>query len=326
MGNPPDTKTVRSPLLATPPEILLLIAESVADVSTWPMRLASLGIDLGNPELWDLCADIMGSFPQLDELVLSGCYPKRRSTRKFLNSELGTKFRSFKGTSVVLRRVSLTCTQAQILIIIGGSNVKALMCLECDLSFGWGIKGMWLPKLESFMCTLPSIRRKSFTGPDVLIDHILAPIGIYPEIRVRLAHFEWAFGSKARLWKDRTTPRKGPPRFVKNWTYCRVMSQMLITLQFQTCKSLEVFIDGDSLGGDMVDIIDMFVHAQGQQWEKLKLLVFRCDFPQDLTIGDESTTRTVENGVRASENNEEVEREHPIWKYVVPSLYRVSHL
>src|SRR5271170_4628306 len=240
MGNTPDMQTVKSPLLATPPEILVLIAESVADVSTspykttvyqasdkatlvnfslankairracisaglfnacilpagkvassldlkevfstWPMRLGSLGIDLGNPELWDSCADIMGSFPQLDELVLSGCYPTRLSTRKFLNSELGTKFRSFKGTSVALRRASLTCTQSQILFIIGGSNVTAFKCLECDLSWsGWGTEGTWTalyPKLESFMFTLPSFRRKSFLGADVLINCILAPMGI----------------------------------------------------------------------------------------------------------------------------------------------------
>ena len=366
MGNTPDMQTVKSPLLATPPEILVLIAESVANVSTapykislyqpsdnstlanfslankairracisaglfsnctlpahkvdpsldrdaaWfgtgPLRIISLGIDLGNPNVWDSCAHIMTAFPDLDELVLSGSFPKRL-TPAFFKSELATTFRSFKGTSVVLRKAPLTYTQSEISSLIGGSNVTAFRCLDSDLDRWTSV----FLKLESLMITLPSNRRKNFFGVDALLNHILAPMGIYSEVRPQLRRFEWAFGSKVRLRKDRTKAL-GPPRFVTNWYYYRDMAHMLLALQLQTYKSLEVFVDGDSLGGDMVDIINALVSVQQlRRYEKLKLLVFRCDCPQDLTIGVESTG---ENG-RPSD----VEGEYPIWKHVSSPL------
>ena len=362
MGNTPDMQTVESPLLATPPEILVLIAESVANVSTapykislhrpsdnsalanfslankvirracisaglfsitllahkvealaldrdaWfgtgPLRITSLGIDLGNPDVWDSCAHIMTKFPDLDELILSGTYPKWR-TSAFFKSKLATTFRSFKGTSVVLREASLTYTQSQISSAIGGSNVTSFRCLESDLYMCTSV----FLKLESLMFTLPSNRGKNFGGVDVLINRILAPMGTYSEVRPQLRRFEWAFGSKVRLRKDRTKAL-GPPRFVKNWSCNRDMAHMLLALRLQTYKSLEIFVDGDSLGGDMVDMIDNLASVQQlPRYEKLKLLVFRCDCPQDLTIGVESGTG--ENG-RPSD----VEGEYPIWKHV----------
>ena len=286
-----NAQTLKSPLLATPPEILLLIAESVANVGSTstsysltvqqlesdnatlvnfslsnkairlacisaglfnkctlpahkvgpsldfdqvfgrtPSRLTSLGIDLGNPNVWESCAHIMGRFSALDQLVLSGCFPKQR-TPAFFESELATKFRSFKGTSVELRRTSLTCTQSQILLLVGGSNVTSFICLECDLSeSGYGTAGhMWacvFPKLKSFMFSFPSIRRKNFVSPDVRINCILAPTGMQPEVRPQLALFEWSFGSKARNLKDRTTLSNGVPRFVENRTYFREMTRI----------------------------------------------------------------------------------------------------
>ena len=372
-----DTQTCKSPLLATPPEILVLIAECVANVSIspymltlykasdnatlvnlslvnkairhacisaglfnnctlpahkagpsldlddlcgiWPLRITSLGIDLGNPNLWDSCAHIMGNFPDLDKLVLSGRYPNRL-TSAFLESELATKFRFFKGTSVVLRGASLTSVQSQILFLIGGSNVRAFTYLECHLRQNGhsGVQSqMWdclFPKLQSFMISLPSIREKDWVKPAILIDSVL---GLYPEIRPQLLRFEWSFGSKARFCKDRTTGiRRGPPRFVTNRTCERELMRMLKALQLRTYKSLEVFIDGDSLGGDMVDIAEGLIpHVQVQQstpYEKMKLLVFRCEIPQDLATGDESDTCAVENDARASE----VEQKHPVWDYV----------
>ena len=145
------------------------------------------------------------------------------------------------------------------------------------------------------MFSFPSIRRKNFVLPDLLIYCILAPTGMHPEVRPQLAFFEWSFGSKARNLKDRTTLRKGLPRFVENWTCFREMTGMLQALQLQTYKSLEVFIDGDSLGGDKVDITKGFSEVQRPQWvpyEKMKLLVFRCEFPQYLTFEDASSSST----------------------------------
>jgi hypothetical protein len=361
MGNTPDMQMVKSPLLATPPEILVLIAESVANVSTapykislyqpsdnstlanfslankairracisaglfsnctlpahkvepsldrdaWfetgPLRIISLGIDLGNPNVWDSCAHIMTAFPDLDELVLSGSFPKRL-TPAFFKSELATTFRSFKGTSVVLRKAPLTYTQSEISSLIGGSNVTAFRCLDSDLDRWTGV----FLKLESLMITLPSNRRKNFFGVNALLKHILAPMGIYSEVRPQLRRFEWTFGSKVRLRKDRTKAlTAGSPRFVKNWSYYRDMAQMLLELQLQTYKSLEVFVDGDSLGGDMVDIINALVSVQQvRRYEKLKLLVFRCDCPQVLTIGTGTPS--------------DIEGEYPIWKHVSSPL------
>jgi hypothetical protein len=96
------------------------------------------------------------------------------------------------------------------------------------------------------------------------------------------------------------------------------MTGMLQALQRETYKSLEVFIDGDILGGDMVDIIDAFSEVQRPQWgpyEKMKLLVFRCEFPHYLTFEDESRGGPAENSLRSSVT-EGVEREHPIWHHI----------
>jgi hypothetical protein len=85
------------------------------------------------------------------------------------------------------------------------------------------------------------------------------------------------------------------------------MAQMLLALQLQTYKSLEVFVDGDSLGGDMVDIIKALESVQQlRRYEKLKLLVFRCDCPQVLTLGTGTPS--------------DIEGEYPIWKHVSSPL------
>jgi hypothetical protein len=57
----------------------------------------------------------------------------------------------------------------------------------------------------------------------------------------------------------------------------------------------------------MVDIIKAFSEVQQPQWgpyEKMKLLVFRCESPHYLTFEDESR------------GPEGVEREHPIWHHI----------
>jgi hypothetical protein len=83
-----------------------------------PWRLTSLGIDLGNPDVWEICAHIMGRFPDLDGIVLSRS-PKKTKER-FINSDITSKFEAFKGTSVTLKgRISI------------GDSVSSSQPFEC---------------------------------------------------------------------------------------------------------------------------------------------------------------------------------------------------
>src|SRR5271170_533787 len=168
-----------------------------------PWRLTSLGIDLGNPDVWEICAHIMGRFPDLDGIVLSRT-PKKTKER-FINSDIASKFEDFQGTSVTLKGASLNEYQSGILFHhLNRSNVVNFSLIEsqfiCHGSEYWGKVEPLFPKLQSFVFIgLPKFTRSFIHEFDDQFNLFGALFWNPPDLR----YFEFTSGSTPRLLKDR---------------------------------------------------------------------------------------------------------------------------
>jgi hypothetical protein len=112
----------------------------------------------------------MGTFQDLDGLVWCGCPKKMKEgfAHRFMSSGLGSRFSSFKGRSVTLKRASFNAEQAEMLFLLNRSNVATFNCIESKFSLSPGrcrdrIKVQNLfPKLRSFVFSGPPSLPESF--------------------------------------------------------------------------------------------------------------------------------------------------------------------
>src|ERR1700685_3954451 len=75
---------------------------NLSSSKTFASGISSLGINIGNSELWDICGRIMKQFPNLDELCLSGTIESRRIEQLY-HSALGDALPQFNGTTLTIR-------------------------------------------------------------------------------------------------------------------------------------------------------------------------------------------------------------------------------
>lgn len=286
--------------------------------------LKSLTVDLGNPEIWEMCSDIMGAFPKLDELVLTG-WPKRMVNR-FRNSTLTSRFASFKGTTLVLKRAYLTVSSADILQILSRSRLRSLYLIESMFEQG----AFWDVRLDC-----PGLKKVVFRGPPMKNIHTLHnTLSTYRIIctmfdNSKIAHFELSLGFKPRL-----SPNRRPmddERYcseqgstAENRFYWMARLSILRDLRVLAFQSLRSFVDLDGLCGPFVDIPQLYnpyTYTLLPYWEmsfkKMQLLVFRCSQLKSLTAFDGIDDCTSGKFFRAAAASDPHGwRDHSIWHHV----------
>lgn len=249
-----------------------------------PWTLASLGVDLSNPEVWEICAHVMGMFPDLDGLVLLGSPQKRKM--RFLSSEIGSKFAAFKGTSVTLKRARFTKYQSPVLFHLNRSNVSTFNFIQSEFVCPrprdfWDRRETLFPKLQVFVFSGLRKFDRFFLSEFFNRENLFASLfGNAPNLK----YFEFTSGSTPRLLKDREWERRGWVAGYAFDTYwnMRTRDSVFTYLQRFARNSLEVFVDADGLSGPFQDHCSL-LGTNEPPFKEMKLLVFRCENPEILT-------------------------------------------
>jgi len=282
--------------------------------------ISCLEVDIGNVDVWELCAHIMEKFPNLDGLVLSGCAAK--NTKRFCESKLGAQFTKFTGTSITLKQAVFSGFQSQILFLLGRSNVTSFSLLGTEFNLRgpkeWTLKTLF-PKLARFVFNGLAKRQNVYVEyhPDFvyqpLFSHFFLPAP-------NLVYFELLTGSRARLLRGRIDDRENiedETNTLANYFTSRTRFGILRYLQ-EHVKTLQVFVDNDSLDGPFLNHTMLLPHPHAKadsfpRFEKMKLLVFRCEDPGSLTaFGGTTDDCTVGSRNRLSGSGG-----HSVWQHVI---------
>jgi hypothetical protein len=263
----------------------------------WPLR--SLGVPLGNIGVWELCAHIMEMFPDLEGLVLSGCV--ENNTKRLCKSKLGSQFATFKGNSITLRRASFSGYHSEILFLLGRSNVTSFFLLESEFrlrgSKDWTLKPLF-PNLKTFVFDGTSKRANSLFNPyhptfnyKSLFSYLFLPAP-------PLIYFESSTGSTAKLLKHRVDDRSNGEEELNSYANSFTSRTRFGILQYlqHHVKTLEMFVDNDTLAGPFLAHTILFPFRNKKprrdkipRFEKMKLIVFRCESPASLTSFESGT-------------------------------------
>ena len=249
-----------------------------------PWNLTSLGVDLGNPDVWEICAHIMSIFPDLDGLVLSGS-PQKRKKMRFLRSDIGAKFAAFKGTSVTLKWARFTKYQSAVLFHLNRSNVSIFNFLESECVCPqrrdwWDYVETLFPKLQVFVFNGLRKFNAYFISEFYDTENLFASLfGNAPNLK----YFEFTSGSTPRLLKVRERERSGMVAGYAFDTYwnMRTRDSIFVYLQRFAQNSLEVFVDADGLSGPFHDHC-CHMDQNNPPFKNMKLIVFRCENPEIL--------------------------------------------
>ena len=309
----------------TPPERKYLTAD-YEQLAGGASRLTSLGIDLGNSEVWEFCAHIMGTFQDLDRLVLCGRPKKMKDgfTHRFMSSGLGSRFSDFKGRSVTLKRASFNTEQAEMLFLLNRSNVATFNCIESKFSLSLGrcrdrrkVENLF-PKLRSFVFSGPPSLPESFINrafhQTFRFHYLFGDTDLrYFELRTGLRHLKGRRQDVARTsWRSH----------VPIW-YETTRAELLRYLNCYCLKSLEVFVDADGLSGPFLDHAPL-VHLNLLQYryyplfQKMRLLIFRCETPEILTSFESDSHDCTFGHLFREKDRSGSLPEHSIWYHVKP--------
>ena len=299
----------------------------------------SLGIDLGNPAVWNICAHIMKQFQNLDSLVLHGCPERLRNG--FADCKLGRRFKAFRGTTLILKRASFNEPQMAVLYDLNRSRVRNFQCIESNFVFkdtlGREDQNLF-PKLRSFIFTGHPTRRTdfihqeyfhSFSAPSALqIRRFYNVFGsLFSGGLQGLRYFKLYSASTPRLSKRRQDVTRGSlasgwvPE--QNWNK-RNRFGILAYLRAFASQSLEVFVDSDGLSGPFLDHAGLVAYEQHcAPFEKLRLLVFQCERPEILTSFENGKDDCTFGRVFRKADENLSFREHSVWYHVKPTPFGI---
>jgi hypothetical protein len=257
--------------------------------------LTSLGIDLSNSSVWDMCAQIMTVIPDLNEL----CFTGKTKTKNFQDTKLGSSCANFNGTSLVLRHATFTNMSFAILLHLRRTTITSFILDETQIATDPDRGGMWwdreirqFPGIEPGTPFFPNLERVKFIGlpPEYrgLTEMALCQCFIAGS---RLKHIEVG-GLRPQIVCDEESLSHEMP----NREYIDMRLYLLFMLHQHCPTSLETYSEHDYIEdpfmGDMQSFGGGFVHAPILN---IKILGLRCrdlkslasfDGPDDCTSGN----------------------------------------
>ena len=286
-------------------------------------RMASLGIDLSNSSVWDMCARILDAFPDLNELVLTGTARAKRYQR----SELRSMLTKFTGTSLVLRHLRLTDLSFQVLLDLQRSKITSLFLEESSLltrpnsmffldnrirKFP-GVSGPLFPNLDRVKYVgLPWSASRHLLTERTLCECFIAGS--------RIKHFEvGSFGFKPRIGgrpaRDDESLFREAWKVEKNKLHHSMRHYLLWMLHQHCSDSLETYSEHEQIAGPYF--------GRGRPWDSpsnlpslfnIKILIFRCRDLNSLATFDGADDCTV--GVRSRDLALPGWQNHSAWMYM----------
>jgi hypothetical protein len=258
--------------------------------------LSSLGINIGESSLWKTCGKIMKHFPGLDELSLAG-FVDTRMVAKFCQSELGTAFTQFEGSSLILK--NFKNSNMLILQRLNRQRITKLHLDQCELHTLWDGRRREVvePPCELPLCPNARVISYNYVGtPNSDGERNLASpvafIHLFLDHVTDLQHFEVSYGFQPKLFRHRK--HFGTRRiraFAEldhnaNWAYETSRRMILETLTKYSTSSLLSYTEHNDLRGPFMEDRSWWSrHGREllyhQRFENMRLLAFRC---QDLSL------------------------------------------
>lgn len=310
-------------------------------------NLSSLGVNFSESSLWFTCGKIMKHFPSLDELSLSGVIHKSM-VKGFNDSELGSAFKKFDGSSLILKHVSFDDSTICVLIRLRRENITKVCFDQCELNipccqlpYYEPIRSRW----ELPLC--PNVRAISYSyigvpyGKGEKGDHYLqSPLGfvaLFVQQAFELEHLEMSYGFRPRLFEDRRLvgidTDQGYDEMYQNanWAYETCRRIMLDFVRENVNSSLLSYTEHESLTGPFMEDTYWWQGYGGflghDTFDKIKLLSFRCPDLRSLTAFDGIDDCTVGYQHRSVNWTTLEERKrkqcHSLWQHVRFSLSKI---
>ena len=235
----------------------------------FPAGLSSLGINLGEPDLWKTCGIVMKRFPDLNELSLSGRIDATL-VQEFCDSELGSSFTEFGGSSLILKHVYFDDSTICVLLKLKRQTVTKLQLDQCELRISFRGAFFWGPIAFDWTTPLcPNVQAIGYCYVGVLHTNgeysVSSPFGfayLFLQYASKIQHIEVSYGYRPQLFEDRKLVGIDEDRSYDemdqnaNWAYETSRRLILETLVRYARDSLLSFTEHDELKGPFMDEMD----------------------------------------------------------------------
>ena len=273
-----------------------------------PFCPTSLGVDVGEPKLWNLYAKIMRQIPSLDELRVGGVMPEYDAANALCRSDLSKAFRRFKGSTLVLENTCFSDENIPILLNIGCDGVTKLNLVRCQMHVSAarlmepdiqnaiktqpGRVTPLCPRVEVFSCDFGTL--KNDTGDLELVEELriasenVGSIGAFSFFFLinadHIQHVGLGSGCRPRLSKYRDTEwDELYPVDEKDFEINQLCNLPIYCtfaiLRWSCCRSLLSFTDYDGMNGPFLEDSNWRYNEDDVPWvmqtnhfEKVRLL------------------------------------------------------
>jgi hypothetical protein len=310
--------------------------------SLFPIGLSSLGINLSYASLWETCGKVMKRFPDLKELSLSGIIDSTM-IKMFCDSELGSSFMQFRGSSLILKHCCFDDLSICILLKLQRQTITNLLLDQCELNVS--LHGHYVPGeplalgWATPLCPNVQVVSYSYVGvPEADGEFCLSSTFGFVYIFLqytKVQHIQLSYGYRPRLFEDRKLVGIDEDRSYRegdqnvNWAYNTSRQMILSILMTFARDSLLSFTEHDELKDSFMENGGWW-DASGipllglQTFHKVKILSFRCPDLYSLTAFDGIDDCTVGyrhfSDVWTTLAERKQKQRHSIWDHVY-SLY-----
>ena len=300
-------------------------------------KLSSLGVNFNKPRLWFTCGKIMKHFPSLDELSLSGVI-RKSMVKKFNDSELGSAFQKFDGSSLILKHVSFDDSTLCVLIKLRRRSITKICFDQCELNIPhdelpWyePIASQWKPPL------CPNVRAISYSYGRFPYENfksiIISPMGfvaLFVQRASKLQHLEMSYGFRPPLFEDcGLAGIDAQQGYQEMYQYiksdCETCHRLILQfLRRKLSSSLLSYTEHEDLTGPfMEDSYWRQGHGlsflKDHTFDKIKLLSFRCMDLHSLTAFDgidDCTAGCLDGSVDWATLAERKRKQNSLWQHV----------
>jgi hypothetical protein len=303
-------------------------------------RLSSLTVDIGEPQLWRACANIMKMFPKLEELGLTGS-ATQKSAKQLCNSSLGKAFQQFAGSSLVLKKAHFIDPTLRILLKIHRANVTKLCLNQCELQVTLDENELQtIVKRQNGrgtpLCPNAQVISFVYSGDSDPLQlkpqTIVGFVNLFLKYAKNIQHVGVTYGFRPRLFNDREILWGNMRRQLEeilwrtNWSYNLSRKYILSALRQYSRNSLVSFTEYDGLNGPFMEDMDWWFEPHRGPFQTtlppftaIKLLSFRCHDLNLLTSYDGIDDCTAGYRWHLPDKTAEFRREeqyHSIWIHV----------
>lgn len=279
--------------------------------------LKSLGIDVGNMEVWPLYEVIMKEFPQIEELTFTGNLNQTAET--FRKSDLGLRVQRLKGISLRLSIVCFNLSCCAFFETLPRENIRELDFASSRLSQSIC---SYLNITKPLFPNLKKIKYGCTHNGKVDTAHGFADLML---TGCKITHFEVQYDSRLYCWKEsghksyRGCENLINMTIVESQKYSEIKNTLLKKLQTSSHNSLQIFIANDLLDNTFMHRIQDHDPMPGP-FSALKLVIFRWGDINRLIETESSWAKTACLGTQSAWGR--YDHHHSAWLHLADEYSR----